>query len=110
MKRLGDGTYGSVWMGKNKENGELVAIKTLKRKFSTWDECITLREIKSLQSMPKNDNIVLIKELIREDDSQLHFVFEYMSDGNLYQLMKECIARRSNGSNPTAFSNHNRDV
>jgi serine/threonine protein kinase len=60
--------------------------------------------------MPKNDNIVLIKELIREDDSQLHFVFEYMSDGNLYQLMKECIARRSNGSNPTAFSNHNRDV
>jgi serine/threonine protein kinase len=31
MKRLGDGTYGSVWMGKNKENGELVSSNFEKR-------------------------------------------------------------------------------
>ena len=57
---------------------------------------MTLRELESLQSLPKNPNIVQIKELIREDDSQLHFVFEYMPDGNLYQLMKQCIEKRSN--------------
>jgi len=27
MKQLGDGTYGSVLMGKSNESGELVAIK-----------------------------------------------------------------------------------
>jgi len=27
----------------NKENGEIVAIKRMKEKFSTWDECMNLR-------------------------------------------------------------------
>lgn len=54
---------------------------------------MTLRELKSLRSLPQDVNIVQIKELIREDDSQLHFVFEYMKDGNLYQLMKEALIK-----------------
>lgn len=64
---------------------------------------MSLRELTSLQSLSKNANIVQIKELIREDDSQLHFVFEYMPDGNLYQFMKRCIDTRSNLGNIGGF-------
>lgn len=45
-KTLGDGTYGSVLKGQNRQSGEIVAIKRMKRKFYTWEECMQLREVK----------------------------------------------------------------
>lgn len=86
LKQLGDGTYGSVLLGKCNETGELVAIKRMKRKFFSWEECLNLREVKSLKKL-NHTNVVKLKEVIREND-QLYFVFEYMKE-NLYQLMKE---------------------
>ncbi|KAM4029515.1 serine/threonine-protein kinase MAK isoform 4-T4 [Anomaloglossus baeobatrachus] len=86
FKQLGDGTYGSVLMGKSNESGELVAIKKMKRKFYSWDECMNLREVKSLKKL-NHANVIKLKEVIREND-QLYFVFEYMKE-NLYQLMKD---------------------
>ncbi|CAM6040402.1 unnamed protein product [Sphagnum compactum] len=58
----------------------------MKRKFYSWDECMNLREVKSLRKL-NHPNIVKLKEVIREND-ELYFVFEYM-EYNLYQLMKE---------------------
>jgi protein kinase len=46
-KQLGDGTYGSVFKAVNKQTGEVVAIKKMKRKFYSWDECLALREVRS---------------------------------------------------------------
>ncbi|XP_019378042.1 PREDICTED: serine/threonine-protein kinase MAK isoform X2 [Gavialis gangeticus] len=86
LKQLGDGTYGSVLMGKSNESGELVAIKRMKRKFYSWDECMNLREVKSLKKL-NHANVIKLKEVIREND-YLYFVFEYMKE-NLYQLMKD---------------------
>nr|XP_057916212.1 serine/threonine-protein kinase MAK isoform X3 [Doryrhamphus excisus] len=86
LKQLGDGTYGSVLMGRSNESGELVAIKRMKRKFYSWDECMNLREVKSLKKL-NHANVVKLKEVIREND-HLYFVFEYMKE-NLYQLMKD---------------------
>ncbi|KFO90776.1 Serine/threonine-protein kinase MAK [Buceros rhinoceros silvestris] len=86
MKQLGFGTYGSVLMGKSNESGELVAIKRMKRKFYSWDECMNLREVKSLKKL-NHANVIKLKEVIREND-HLYFVFEYMKE-NLYQLMKD---------------------
>ncbi|KAM5156609.1 serine/threonine-protein kinase MAK [Mantella aurantiaca] len=86
LKQLGDGTYGNVLMGKSNESGELVAIKKMKRKYYSWDECMNLREVKSLKKL-NHVNVVKLKEVIREND-QLYFVFEYMKE-NLYQLMKD---------------------
>ncbi|XP_042164172.1 serine/threonine-protein kinase MAK isoform X2 [Oncorhynchus tshawytscha] len=86
MRQLGDGTFGSVLMGKSNESGELVAIKRMKRKFYSWDECMNLREVKSLKKL-NHANVVKLKEVIREND-HLYFVFEYMKE-NLYQLMKD---------------------
>ncbi len=48
MKQLGDGTYGSVLLGKVKNTGEMVAIKRMKKKYYSWEECMSLREIKVL--------------------------------------------------------------
>ncbi|KAG7257096.1 hypothetical protein CRUP_026564 [Coryphaenoides rupestris] len=86
LKQLGDGTYGSVLMGRSNETGELVAIKRMKRKFYSWEECMNLREVKSLKKL-NHANVVKLKEVIREND-HLYFVFEYMKE-NLYQLMKD---------------------
>lgn len=43
--QLGDGTYGSVFKATNRQTGEVVAIKRMKRKFYSWDECLALREV-----------------------------------------------------------------
>ncbi|XP_073394984.1 cyclin-dependent kinase F-4 [Physcomitrium patens] len=86
MRQLGDGTYGSVWKAVNNVTNEVVAIKKMKRKFYSWDECMNLREVKSLRKL-KHPNIVKLKEVIREND-ELFFVFEYM-EYNLYQLSKD---------------------
>uniref|UniRef100_A0A7N0V646 cyclin-dependent kinase n=1 Tax=Kalanchoe fedtschenkoi TaxID=63787 RepID=A0A7N0V646_KALFE len=85
IKEVGDGTFGCVWRALNKETGEIVAIKKMKKKYYSWEECVNLREVKSLRKM-NHPNIVKLKEVIRENDI-LYFVFEYM-ECNLYQLMK----------------------
>lgn len=51
-KQLGDGTYGSVFKAVNKQTGEVVAIKKMKRKFYSWDECLALREVRSAPPQP----------------------------------------------------------
>ncbi|KAM9316579.1 serine/threonine-protein kinase ICK [Gastrophryne carolinensis] len=86
ITQLGDGTYGSVLLARSTESGELVAIKKMKRKFYSWDECMNLRELKSLRKL-NHANVIKLKEVIRENN-QLYFVFEYMKE-NLYQLMKD---------------------
>ncbi|KAL2455708.1 Protein kinase superfamily protein [Forsythia ovata] len=86
IKEVGNGTFGNVWRAINKQSGEVVAIKKMKKKYYSWEECINLREVKSLRKM-KSPNIVKLKEVIRENDI-LYFVFEYM-ECNLYQLMKD---------------------
>ncbi|KAL9447972.1 hypothetical protein AB3S75_015447 [Citrus x aurantiifolia] len=86
IKEVGDGTFGSVWRAISKQSGEVVAIKKMKKKYYSWEECVNLREVKSLRKM-SHPNIVKLKEVIRENDT-LYFVFEYM-ECNLYQLMKD---------------------
>lgn len=89
-KALGDGTYGTVHRGENKSTGEMVAIKKMKQKYYSWEECLKLREIDSLRKLI-HPNIIKLKEVIREND-ELHLIFEFM-DGNLYETMKAQIAQ-----------------
>nr|GEU93634.1 cyclin-dependent kinase F-4-like isoform X1 [Tanacetum cinerariifolium] len=88
IKEVGNGSFGVVWRALNKQNGEVVAIKKMKRKYYSWEECINLREVKSLRKM-NHPNVVKLKEVIRENDI-LYFVFEYM-ECSLYQLMKDRV-------------------
>lgn len=88
---IGDGSFGIVFKASVIKTGEIVAIKKMKKKFSTWDECMALRELKSLRKLI-HDNIIKLKEVIRVKD-ELSFVFEYM-DQNVYQLYTQM---RDNG-------------
>jgi protein kinase len=72
----------------NKQTGEWVAIKKMKQKYYSWEECMKLREINSLRKLI-HPNIVKLKEVIREND-ELHLVFEFM-DANLYEFMKQRV-------------------
>lgn len=86
LHQLGDGTFGSVVLARALDTGEKVAVKRMKKKYYSWDECMNLREVKSLQKL-SHANLVKLKEVIREDNT-LYFVFEYMKE-NLYQLIKD---------------------
>uniref|UniRef100_A0A6B0VD16 non-specific serine/threonine protein kinase n=1 Tax=Ixodes ricinus TaxID=34613 RepID=A0A6B0VD16_IXORI len=86
LHQLGDGTFGSVVLARSLDTGEKVAVKRMKKKYYSWDECMNLREVKSLQKL-SHANLVKLKEVIREDNT-LYFVFEYMRE-NLYQLIKD---------------------
>ncbi|KAF6770723.1 hypothetical protein AHF37_10885 [Paragonimus kellicotti] len=86
QKQLGDGTYGSVLLATSLETKEKVAIKKMKKKFYSWEECLNLREVKALKRL-SHPNIVKLREVIREND-ELFFVFEYMKE-NLTKLFPE---------------------
>eukprot|EP00250_Pteridium_aquilinum_P003706 c14011_g1_i1 orf=736-2166(+) len=86
VKQVGDGTYGSVSKAINRKTNEVVAVKKMKKKFHSWEECMNLREVKSLQKL-SHPNIIKLREVIRERD-QLYFIFEYM-ENNLYQVMTD---------------------
>ena len=84
---VGEGAYGVVLKCKNKENGEILAIK--KFKDSDEDEIIkktTLREVKILR-MLKQNNIVQLKEAFRRK-GKMYLVFEYV-DRNLLEILEE---------------------
>jgi protein kinase len=76
QKVIGDGTFGIVYRGTNIASNETVAIKKMKRKFSSWEECTSLREIKSLTKL-NHPNLVKLKEVVKVSD-ELYLVFEYL--------------------------------
>ncbi|KAF0695477.1 Aste57867_13720 [Aphanomyces stellatus] len=86
LDRLGDGAYGEVLKARNLKTQEIVAIKKLKTLFPTWEECLQLRELKSLKVL-RHENIIQLKEVIR-DKAELYFVFEYM-DTSLFAWMRK---------------------
>lgn len=85
-KTLGDGAFGSVYKAVVKGSNEVVAIKRMKKKFYSWEECLELREIKVLRKVT-HPNVVKLKEVIRANDD-LHLVFEFC-ERNLVQLATE---------------------
>ncbi|KAG6609560.1 CMGC/RCK/MAK protein kinase [Phytophthora cinnamomi] len=76
LDRVGDGAFGEVSRARSLKTDEIVAVKKIKALFPTWEECLQLRELKSLRVL-RHENIVLLKEVIR-DKEELYFVFEYM--------------------------------
>lgn len=65
--KLGDGTYGSVIKATKIDTGQVVAIKKFKKKYTSWEECVNLREIKALQKL-KHPNIIKLFEVFKEKD------------------------------------------
>ena len=95
ITRLGGGSYSDVYKAKEKSTGELVAIKVLKKRYKKWEECLELRECKSLQKLHNdslskqlgNENIIKMKQIIFiKKTGILNLVFEFM-ETDLLELM-----------------------
>ena len=85
IETIGDGTYGIVYKGINTETNEYVAIKKMKKKYTDWEECISLKEVQALISL-KHSNIVTLNELILENE-ELIMIFEFIGV-NLFEYAK----------------------
>ena len=86
IREIGDGTYGIVYEGFNKETKEKVAIKKLKQKYKSLEECKNQIEIKVLEKL-NHENIIQLKEVIREFNGEVSYIFEYC-DCNLLEFIE----------------------
>ncbi|KAF2862804.1 kinase-like protein, partial [Piedraia hortae CBS 480.64] len=96
IKDIGDGSFGSVALGRTRSaaatthlrKGTLVAIKTMKKTFDNFAQCMELREVVFLKLLPHHVHLVPAYDIFLDPISRkLHIAMEYM-DGNLYQLIK----------------------
>lgn len=96
--RLGGGSFADVYKAIEKSTGDYVAVKVLKKKYNNWDECLELRETKSLKKLQEDgklskqkgiENIIKLKEMIYiKETGTLNLIFEYM-EKDLFELMKQ---------------------
>lgn len=84
---LGDGAFGVVTKCRDKESNEIVAIKRMKQKYSTFEECLQEKEVKSLRKI-KHPNVVRLLQVFRENE-YLHLVFELLGDSLLKTINKK---------------------
>lgn len=84
-RTIGEGNYTHVVKAVHLPTKALVAIKTMKRSFQSWDECLALKELQSLRKVT-HPHITSLKAVIR-DKQQLHVVYDYM-ETNCLELME----------------------
>lgn len=81
--QVGEGTYGSVFVGADKVTGEVVALKRINTEAEVNGFPITaIREVKILKAL-NHDNIVKLKEIVTSKDhteipKNVFMVFEYL--------------------------------
>lgn len=82
-RQVGKGTFGSVFLGIDKVNGDTVALKRINTEQEENGFPITaIREVKILKAL-NHPNIVILKEIVTSKDSgeipkNVYIVFEYM--------------------------------
>ncbi|KAF9595753.1 hypothetical protein IFM89_003495 [Coptis chinensis] len=86
IRKIGEGTFGHVFLACDNRHGESVAIKFLKDRCRLWEDCKEKRELKALVALD-HPNIVKLKDIVQEGE-YLDLVFEYM-DRSLHQLICE---------------------
>ncbi|KAK5644508.1 hypothetical protein RI129_005808 [Pyrocoelia pectoralis] len=89
IKKLGQGTYGKVQLGINKETGQEVAIKTIKKsKIETEADLVRIRREIQIMSSVQHPNIIHIYEVF-ENREKMVLVMEYAAGGELYDYLSE---------------------
>ncbi|EFA05799.2 cyclin-dependent kinase 1 [Tribolium castaneum] len=78
IEKIGEGTYGVVYKGKNKKTGQLVAMKKIR--LQPEDEGVpstAIREISLLKELT-HPNIVSLEDVMMEEN-RLYLIFEFLS-------------------------------
>lgn len=93
QKQVGQGTYGSVFVGAHKQTGEIVALKRINTEQEENGFPITaIREVKILKAL-SHENIVSLKEIVTSKEQggdfpkNVFMVFEYL-EYDLFGLLE----------------------
>ncbi|KAK9450463.1 kinase-like domain-containing protein [Limtongia smithiae] len=84
LEKLGEGTYATVYKGRNRATGELVALKEISLDSEEGTPSTAIREI-SLMKELKHENLLSLYDVIHTEN-KLNLVFEYM-DKDLKKYM-----------------------
>ncbi|XP_074598786.1 nuak family kinase 1 isoform X2 [Brevipalpus obovatus] len=88
-KKLGQGTYGKVQLAINKETGQEVAIKTIKKsKIESEQDLVRIRREIQIMSSIQHPHIIHIYEVF-ENKQKIVLVMQYASGGELYEYVSE---------------------
>uniref|UniRef100_T1IV06 Protein kinase domain-containing protein n=1 Tax=Strigamia maritima TaxID=126957 RepID=T1IV06_STRMM len=87
LRKLGQGTYGKVQLALNKETGEEVAIKTIKKaKIETEQDLIRIQREIQIMSSIQHPYIIHIYEVFENKD-KIVLVMEYACGGEMYDFL-----------------------
>jgi serine/threonine protein kinase len=86
IKVIDEGAFGVVSKCRDRETGEIVAVKKMKQRTATFDECLQMKEVKSLRKF-RHDNVMRLLQVFREND-HLFLVLELLPDGSLLHTMR----------------------
>jgi len=78
IEKIGEGTYGVVFKGKNKKTGEIVAMKKIR--LESEDEGVpstAIREISLLKEL-QHPNIVCLSDVLMQE-AKLYLIFEFLT-------------------------------
>lgn len=81
---LGKGSYGSVYLVRNEENGKMYAMKTLLRQSNKWNNLKKTNEIKAeinIMKKLRHDNIVSLEEVIDDPNSREVYLIQELLEG-----------------------------
>jgi len=85
VEQVGEGTYGQVYKARNKDTGELVALKRVRMDNEREGFPITaIREIKILKVL-NHKNVVRLKEIVTSKGSDYN-----QGKGSIYMVMEFC--------------------
>ena len=76
IKKIGEGTYGVVYVAESKQTGDYVAVKQISLDADGCAPSTAVREISVLKELV-HPNIVQLQDIIRAGRS-LHLVFEFL--------------------------------
>jgi cyclin-dependent kinase 1 len=78
IEKIGEGTYGVVFKGRNKKTGEIVAMKKIR--LESEDEGVpstAIREISLLKEL-QHPNIVCLQDVLMQE-AKLYLIFEFLT-------------------------------
>merc|ERR1711893_395339 len=80
IEKIGEGTYGVVFKGRNKRTGEIVAMKKIR--LESEEEGVpstAIREISLLKEL-QHPNIVGLRDVLMQE-AKLYLIFEFLTMG-----------------------------
>ncbi|KFM56853.1 Cyclin-dependent kinase 17, partial [Stegodyphus mimosarum] len=86
LHKLGEGTYATVYAGKSRLTGNLVALKQIRLEHEEGAPCTAIREVSLLKDL-RHNNIVTLHDIVHTEKT-LTLVFEYM-EGDLKTYMEK---------------------